>query len=48
MERTGSDCNAKRMYRKPGREDEMQVGRHGSEEIKPGLMRKLLKQIEDN
>jgi len=36
------------IYRKPGREDEMQVGRHGSEEIKPGLMRKLLKQIEVN
>ena len=26
--------------------DEMQVGRHGSEEVKPGLMKKLLKQIE--
>jgi predicted RNA binding protein YcfA (HicA-like mRNA interferase family) len=35
------------IYRKAGRIDEMQVGRHDSEEIKPGLLKKLLKQIEE-
>lgn len=35
------------IYTKEGRMDQMQIGRHESEEIKPGLMRKLLKQIED-
>ena len=35
------------IYRHDGRSDEMQIERHWSQEIRPRLLKKLLKQIED-
>lgn len=34
------------IYRHEGRSDEMQIERHWSQEIRPRLLKKLLKQIE--
>lgn len=35
------------IYKKDGRDDMIQFERHMSEEVKPGLMNKILKQIPD-
>lgn len=34
------------IYRHAGRSDELQIERHWSQEIRPGLKKKILKQIE--
>ena len=34
------------IYRHPDREDEMQIERHWSQEIRPGLYKKLMNQLE--
>ena len=34
------------IYGHDGRDDEMQLERHGSQEVRPGLLKKLIKQIE--
>lgn len=35
------------LYKKKGRNDILAIERHWSEEVKPGLLRRILKQIED-
>ena len=36
------------IYRKPGRSDPLLLERHWNEEIKPNLMKRLFKQVNNN